>query len=264
MAIAENINFPSLNIKSGHLEVRLAENNMEIDAAQALRYKVFFEEMNAISTANQKKLKRDIDLYDHFFDHILVIDHKISGKINKKVVGTYRLNRGLKKNKFYTSDEFDISKLIKYGGDILELGRSCVDKDYRNGNTMQMLWRFIAQYVIKYNIDIMFGCASFPGIEFQNYNKIFSYMYKKYLAPPNIRPVALENKRIPLNYETSENLNFRQFLSSIPPLIKGYIRLGAFIGDGAVIDKEFNTVDVCIVLPTKKVSSRYMEHYERK
>ncbi len=264
MAIAENINFASLNIKSGHLEVRLAENNMEIDAAQALRYKVFFEEMDAVSNANQKKLKRDIDLYDHFFDHILVIDHKISGKIHKKVVGTYRLNRGLKKNKFYTSDEFDITKLIKYKGDILELGRSCVNKDYRNGNTMQMLWRFIAQYVIKYNIDIMFGCASFPGIEHQLYSKTFSYMYKKYLAPENIRPVALANKRIPLNSVTNENLTFKQFLSSIPPLIKGYIRLGAFIGDGAVIDAEFNTVDVCIVLPTKKVSSRYMEHYERK
>jgi putative hemolysin len=265
MAIAENINLTPLNIKSGHLEVRLAENSIEIDAAQALRYKVFFEEMKAVASENQKKLKRDIDIYDHFFDHILVIDHNISGKIHKKVVGTYRLNRGLKKNKFYTSNEFDISKLIKHRGDILELGRSCVDIDYRNGNTMQMLWRFIAQYVIKYNIDIMFGCASFPGVDYISYKKTFSYMYNKYLAPDHIRPVALDEKYIPLNNNNINcDMTFKEFLTSIPPLIKGYIRLGAFIGDGAVIDREFNTVDICIVLPTSKVSARYMDHYERK
>ena len=263
MAIAENINLTHLNIKSGSLEVRLAENSIEIDAAQALRYKVFFEEMNAVATKNQKTLKRDIDIYDHFFDHILVIDHDLKGKIHKKVVGTYRLNRGLKNKKFYTSGEFDISKLINYKGDILELGRSCVDKNYRNGNTMQMLWRFIAQYVIKYNIEIMFGCASFPGTNHNLHKLPFSYMYNRYLAPENIRPVAVADKYIPLFSDVKKQISFKEFLSSIPPLIKGYIRLGAFVGDGAVIDQDFNTVDVCIVLPTKKVSARYMEHYER-
>ncbi len=264
MAIAENINLTSINIKSGSLEVRLAENNMEIDAAQALRYRVFFEEMKALSNENQRKLKRDIDIYDHFFDHILVIDNRISGKIHNKVIGTYRLNRGFKNNKFYTSNEFDISKLIQYKGDILELGRSCVDKDYRNGNTMQMLWRFIAQYVIKHNIEIMFGCASFPGTDYKIYEKTFAYLHKKYLAPEAIRPVAVAEKFISLSSNLNEDISFKEFLNSIPPLIKGYIRLGAFIGDGAVIDKDFNTVDVCIVLPTKKVSARYMDHYERK
>ena len=137
MAIAEDINFSSLNLRSGNLEVRLAENNLEIDAAQALRYKIFFEEMDAIPNKNQKRLKRDIDLYDPYFDHILVIDQDIKGPFRNKVLGTYRLNRGItktKKNFFYTSSEFNIEKLLNFSGEILELGRSCVSQKHRNGS----------------------------------------------------------------------------------------------------------------------------------
>ena len=168
MAVAENFNNLPLSLKSGSLEVRLAENSLEIDAAQALRYKVFYKEMAAKANLKQNKLKRDIDDFDHYFDHLLVVDHNKPGKIHDKVVGTYRLNGGNHKDKenvFYTSGEYDLSKLIALDSNILELGRSCVDLKYRNGKTMQLLWAFIAQYVIKYNIEIMFGCASFPGID---------------------------------------------------------------------------------------------------
>ena len=268
MAIAEDYNLESLNIISGNLEVRLAENSLEIDAAQSLRYKVFFEEMQAKPSSEQKKSKRDIDEFDHYFDHILVVDHNKSGKIYDKVVGTYRLNRGNykdKKNFFYTSGEYDLSKLINLEGNILELGRSCVDIKYRDGKTMQLLWAFIAQYVIKHNIEIMFGCASFPGIEVHNHKSALAYLYQKYLAPVHIRPVAVKSRYIKMKDDNLTNdSNFRKFLSSIPPLIKGYIRLGAFVGDGAVIDYDFNTIDVCIVLPTKKVAARYMDHFDRK
>ena len=264
MAVAENIGLGDLCIKSGNLEVRLANNNLEIDAAQALRYKVFFEEMDAVPSKNQKKLKRDIDIYDHYFDHILVVDKSIVGKFQNKVVGTYRLNRGIKKNLFYTSGEFNIKKLIDYNGNILELGRSCVHLNYRNGKTMQLLWNFIAQYVIKYNIKIMFGCASFPGINPSKFKNTLNYLHDKYLAPNEIRPVAIESRAVKLDKKNIKNISFKDFLNSIPPLIKGYIRLGAFIGDGVVVDYEFNTLDVCIVLPTKKVASRYMDHYDRK
>ena len=268
MAIAEDYNFESLNIISGNLEVRLAENSLEIDAAQALRYKVFFEEMQAKPSIKQKKSKRDIDEFDHYFDHILVIDNSKSGKIYDKVLGTYRLNGGNHKDKksfFYTSGEYNLSKLLNFDGNILELGRSCVDQKYRNGKTMQLLWAFIAQYVIKYNIKIMFGCASFPGIEINNHKPALAYLYKKYLAPAHIRPVAIKDRYIAMKDDFLINKsNFKKFLSSIPPLIKGYIRLGAFVGDGAVIDYDFNTIDVCIVLPTEKVAARYMDHFDRK
>mgnify|MGYP001298026651 CR=1 FL=1 len=268
MAIAEDYNLEALNITSGSLEVRLAENSLEIDAAQALRYRVFFEEMQAKPSIEQKMSKRDIDEFDHYFDHILVVDHKKAGKIYDKVVGTYRLNRGNYKDKksfFYTSGEYDLSKLINLNGDILELGRSCVDEKYRNGKTMQLLWAFIAQYVTQYNIEIMFGCASFPGIHVEKHKSALAYLHKKYLAPINIRPVAVKSRYIKMKDDHLINdSNFKKFLSSIPPLIKGYIRLGAFVGDGAVIDYDFNTIDVCIVLPTKKVASRYMDHFDRK
>jgi len=268
MAIAEDYNFDTLNIISGNLEVRLAENSLEIDAAQALRYRVFFEEMQAVPTTKQKTSKRDIDEFDHYFDHILVVDRDKPGNIHDKVVGTYRLNGGAHKDKenfFYTSGEYDLSKLIALDGNILELGRSCVDQKYRNGKTMHLLWSFIAQYVVKYNIEIMFGCASFPGIEVKKHKSALAYLNKKYLAPVHIRPVAIKSRYIKMNDdELTSDSNFKKFISSIPPLIKGYIRLGAFVGDGAVIDYDFNTTDVCIVLPTKKVATRYMDHFDRK
>ena len=267
MAIAEDFNLNTISISLGTLEVRLAENNVEIDAAQALRYKVFYEEMKAKPTLNQEKTKRDHDSYDFYFDHILVIDHKKPGKILDKVVGTYRLNRGEykgKKNIFYTSSEYDLSNLISYKGKLLELGRSCVHRNYRDGKTMQLLWTFIAQYVNKYDIKVMFGCASFPGVDVEAHRIALSYLHYKYLAPLSIRPIAIKERYIEMQDNLSKERSFKIFLSSIPPLIKGYIRLGAFVGDGAVIDHEFNTTDVCIVLPTKKVASRYMDHYERK
>ncbi len=266
MAVAENINTLPLNLKSGSLEVRLAENAIEIDAAQALRYKIFYEEMKAKADLKHTKLKRDVDKFDHHFDHILVFDNSIKGSIQDKVIGTYRLNRGVSEKQekiFYTSNEYDISPLINYGGNILELGRSCVAKEYRTGATMQLLWSFIAQYVLKYEIDVMFGCASFPGINPIIHKKPFNYLHKNYLAPKKIRPIALKGRFINMKNESFEKVSFKEFLSSIPPLIKGYIRLGAFVGDGAVIDHDFNTTDVCIVLPTNKISSRYKLHYDR-
>ncbi len=267
MAVAENINTLPLNLKSGSLEVKLAENSLEIDAAQALRYKIFYEEMKAKADIKQTKIKRDIDDFDHYFDHILVFDNNIKGSINDKVIGTYRLNRGVQENQakvFYTSNEYDISPLLNYEGNILELGRSCVAKEYRTGTTMQLLWSFIAQYVLKYEIDIMFGCASFPGIKPIVHKNPFNYLYRNYLAPQDIRPKALKDRYINMKHESLQKVSFKDFLSSIPPLIKGYIRLGAFVGDGAVIDYDFNTTDVCIVLPTKKIASRYKLHYDRK
>ena len=266
MAVAENINILSLNLKSGSLEVRLAENSLEIDAAQALRYKVFYQEMKAKAGLKQTKQKRDFDDFDHYFDHILVLNNNIKGSIHNKVIGTYRLNRGGQnngENLFYTSGEYNITPLIENGGNILELGRSCVAKEYRTGATMQLLWSFIAQYIIKYEIDIMFGCASFPGINPNIHKNSFDYLYRNYLAPKAIRPTALKERFIKMKSEAYKKMSFKDFLASIPPLIKGYIRLGALVGNGAVIDYDFNTIDVCIVLPTEKIASRYKLHYDR-
>ena len=251
-------------VHSGNLEVRLAENNQEIDAAQALRYKVFYDEMSAKPSMEMQKSKRDYDRFDKYWDHLLVIDNSKS-KITDQVVGTYRLNRKSEEKKnqgFYSSEEYNIDGLLNYNGETLELGRSCVDKQYRNGQTMQLLWRGIANYVFYYDIKVMFGCASFPEISSQLIKKPLAYLYHYHLAPKEYRPVALSDRYIDMNLVPKEQIDIKEARRLIPPLIKGYLRLGAYIGEGAVLDKQFGTTDIFIVLKTDQVTKRYRSHYE--
>jgi len=264
MAAAEDY-FKNIEVvHSGNLEVRLAESNEEIDAAQALRYKVFYEEMSAKPSMEMRASERDYDRFDKYWDHLLVIDNSKS-KIIDQVVGTYRLNRKseAKKNQgFYSSEEYNIDGLLNYNGETLELGRSCVDKKYRNGQTMQLLWRGIANYVFFYDIKVMFGCASFPEISSELIKKPLSYLYHYHLAPKEYRPVALPDRYIDMNLLPKEYINIKEARRLVPPLIKGYLRLGAYIGEGAVLDKQFGTTDIFIVLKTDQVTKRYRSHYE--
>tara|TARA_B100000029_G_scaffold324513_1_gene316957 strand:+ start:521 stop:1330 length:810 start_codon:yes stop_codon:yes gene_type:complete len=266
MALAYKIsdNFPG--VKSGLHEIRLAQDETEVDAAQELRYRVFYEEMKAKPSKHSNLIKRDIDRFDEHFEHLLVLDHGRGESISDKVVGTYRLNR--KENAeasigYYTSTEYDISSLINKPYEILELGRSCVDVAYRNGAIMQLLWKGIAAYVFHYDIKLMFGCASLQGTKIDLLSVPLSYLHHNHLAPSNIRPRALSDRFISMDIISKNNLDIIKARKSVPPLIKGYLRLGGYIGEGAVIDNQFNTVDVCIVLQTDKVTSRYRSHYDR-
>ena len=264
MATAEDYSREVESVHSGNFEVRLARDLEEIDAAQSLRYRVFYEEMSANPSSKMKALKRDFDKFDNFWDHLLVLDNSKTD-IEDKVIGTYRLNRKSRAQNlggFYTSQEYNIEGLLKQPGEILELGRSCVDVNYRNGQTMQLLWRGIANYVFFHNIEIMFGCASFPGIKVEPIKMLLSYLYHNHLAPKDIRPVAVSNRYIDMNILDKEKINAIETRKKIPPLIKGYLRLGCFVGDGAVLDKQFDTIDICIVLKTDLVTRRYREHYE--
>jgi putative hemolysin len=264
MAAAEDY-FKNIEaVHSGSLEVRLAENKEEIDAAQALRYKVFYDEMSAQPNAEMLSTKRDYDRFDKYWDHLLVIDNS-KNKILDKVVGTYRLNRKseAKKNQgFYSTEEYNIDALLNYPGEILELGRSCVDQRYRNGQTMQLLWRGIANYVFFYDIKVLFGCASFAEISSELIRKPLSYLHHYHLAPKEFRPIALPNRYINMNLMPKESVNIKEARRLIPPLVKGYLRLGAYIGEGAVLDKQFGTTDIFIVLKTDQVTKRYRSHYE--
>ena len=153
----------------GNLELKLAQDPYEIEAAQKLRYRVFYEEMGANPSPQVKRLRLDHDEFDGAADHLLVIDRRLRNNFNGRgshpVIGTYRLlqrsHLGPSKN-FYTANEFDISKILSFPGKISELGRSCVDINYRNRVTLQLLWQGIAAYVFSHKIDLMFGCASFP------------------------------------------------------------------------------------------------------
>jgi L-ornithine Nalpha-acyltransferase len=252
-------------IRSGTLEVRLAANEAEVDAAQALRYCVFFEEMSARPSAAVAAARRDRDSFDAYCDHLLVIDHK-NGTGADAVVGTYRLLRrsaAARHGGFYTATEFDIAPLLAHPGEILELGRSCVEAAYRNRPTMQLLWRGIASYVFRHDITLMFGCASLPGTDPEALAGPLSYLYYHHLAPPALRARALPERFVDMRRTDPAGFDPNRTLAALPPLIKGYLRLGGFVGDGAVIDQQFNTTDVCVVVKTDLVSEKYSRHYER-
>ena len=252
-------------IVAGSLEVRLAQSDAEIDAAQALRYRVFYEEMAARPTPEMAAHKRDFDEFDRICDHLLVLDHKL-GHGPESVVGTYRLIRrpaAKLMGRFYSDAEYDISVLTSNPKEILELGRSCVDQAHRTRNTMQLLWRGIAAYVFHYDIAIMFGCASMPGTDIKALAAPLSYLYHHHLAPPELRPRALPDRYVDMAILPPSQIDTRAALNELPPLIKGYLRLGGFVGDGAVIDTQFNTTDVCIVVKTDLVTEKYYRHYER-
>jgi len=153
--------------------------------------------------------------------------------------------------------------LVAYPGEVLELGRSCVDASARNMATMQLLWRGIAQYVFHYGIELMFGCASLPGTEVEALALPLTYLYQHHLAPPALRARALPERYVDMNLLASGSYDRRKAQNEVPPLIKGYLRLGGFVGDGAVIDHQFNTTDVCIVVKTDLVTEKYLRHYER-
>ena len=184
----------------------------------------------------------------------------------RSVVGTYRvLRRGGAKAKggFYTQSEYDISPLLDLPGEILELGRSCVDTSYRTRLTMNLLWQTIAAYVFHYDVGVMFGCASLPGTDVATHSAALSYLYHHHLAPPALRPKALPDRYVEMNRVPREQIDVKSALANLPPLIKGYLRLGGFVGDGAVVDHEFNTTDVSIVVKTDLVTEKYSRHYER-
>ncbi len=251
-------------VRAGALEARLAESDREIDAVLALRYRVFYDEMRAQPSREARALRRDIDRFDAVCDHLLVVDREISG--GASVVGTYRLLRrdhAAKTGGFYSAGEYDISRITSFPGGILELGRSCVDAAYRTRATMQLMWQAIATYVFHYDIALMFGCASLSGVEPSALAVPLSYLYHYHLAPPALRPRALDHLYVDMRLLSADETDPKSAVAELPPLIKGYLRLGGFVGDGAVIDHQFNTTDVAIVVKTDLVAQRYHKHFER-
>ena len=251
-----------VDVVAGNLHIRLAETAEEIKASQRLRYSVFCQEMAATPTLQQRLEQREYDSFDSYCDHLLVFDR--SKREAAAVVGTYRLMRreqALRRGQFYTKDEYDITSLLRYPGELLELGRSCVAADYRTGSTMQLLWRGIAEYVFFYNVDIMFGCASLPSTDPQQLQDTLSYLYHHHLAPPALRPSALPERFVDMNLVPADSINVKLTRRQLPPLIRGYLHLGSFVGEGAVIDYDFGTTDVAVVVKTDWVTQKYLRHY---
>jgi putative hemolysin len=253
--------------RAGELQVRMARSPEDLAAAQALRYQVFYEEMSAKPTPEMAAIGRDFDGYDRFCDILLVIDR--SRPEEHSVVGTYRLLRqevAADCGGFYTESEFDIRPLTRHFTSErrgLELGRSCVHRDYRNPATIQLLWRGISVYIATHRVAFMFGCASLPGTDPRALALPLSFLHHRCLAPAELRVRALPERYVAMDLIPADRLSDRDALRAMPPLIKGYLRLGCHIGDGAVIDPQFGTTDVCIVLPVDRIQLRYFQHFER-
>ncbi len=242
--------------------MRLARSAADVDAAQALRYRVFYDEMGARPSPEAAARRRDVDAFDAVCDHLLVTDHE---RGTETVVGTFRLLRrsvAERVGRFYTADEYDIDKLLAVEGELLELGRSCVDGAYRNRATIQLLLRGIGAYVSRYDVVLMFGCASLPGVDPQAQALALACLYHNHLAPPALRPRALAERYVDMNLMAPEAIDRRAALAALPPLIKGYLRAGCHVGDGAVIDHQFRTTDVCVVLEVGRVAHRFRQRYE--
>jgi putative hemolysin len=252
-------------LRAGNLGLRLAESAAEVEAAQALRFHIFYEELGARADARTAAARRDADEFDAVADHLLVLDHAL-GQGPEAVVGTYRLIRraaARRIGRFYSESEYDVSMLVAFPGEIMELGRSCVAAPYRTRGTLQLLWRGIAAYVFRHRVGLMFGCASLPGTDLDALAPQLSYLHANHLAPPELRARALPGRHVAMDRLPIGQVDAKAALVALPPLVKGYLRLGGFVGDGAVLDEQFNTTDVCVVVKTDLITEKYYRHYER-
>lgn len=253
----------------GSLEVRLATRKGEIRRAQKLRYKVFYKEGGALADIKTRVTRRDICPFDRLCDHLVVIDHGFINRFGRKkpkVVGAYRLLRqetAEKNGGFYSAREFDIAPLLARhpGKRFLELGRSCVHKDWRNKKTLELMWRGIWTYARHHRIDAMIGCASLPGASPLAHAAALSFLHHHALAAEEWRAGAPAPLHVEMNYLSRESLDTRKALAALPPLVKAYLRCGAKFGASAVIDRAFGTTDVFVVMPIPDIDPRYISYF---
>ncbi len=254
--------------RMGTLEVRQAKSKGEIKRAQRLRYNVFYKEGGAVADAKTLLSRRDKDAFDKLCSHLVVVDHDASAtKPGKQpVVGTYRLldhDVAVRHGGFYTANEFDLAPLLARhpGLKFLELGRSCVLPQYRNKRTVELLWRGIWSYVSRSNCDVMIGCASLDGTDPDELALQLSFLHHHARAPEAWSASALPKRKVEMNRMPKDAIDSKAALRQLPPLIKGYLRLGAYVGDGAVVDHQFGTTDVLIIMPVKMIGERYIAHF---
>ena len=251
-------------VRLGALELRLAETKKEIRRAQRLRYKVFYEEGGATPDMTAALIRRDVCRFDRVCDHLLVVDHAAldrKGRARPKVVGAYRLLRQEAAQKnfgFYSAGEYDIAPLLARHPDkkFLELGRSCVLGPYRSRRVLDLLWRGIGLYLEHHKIDVMFGCASFEGVDPALHERALGFLNACAKSRPDWRVSALADRHVAMPALSAETIDRRAALADLPPLVKGYLRCGATVGDGAVIDAQFGTTDVFVVMPVADIDPR--------
>jgi L-ornithine Nalpha-acyltransferase len=236
---------------AGHYLVRFAQNMAEIQAAQALRYQVFYEEKNGNPSELMRQEKRDMDQWDDGGLHIVVIDTRAIEQ--PKVVGTLRLFYNeclLPEQHFYTEEAFDLSSIKSHFGKSLELSRFCIDSTGRGGVILMLIWKYAMSFIQDNHIPVMLGCASFSGMDANKHRPILNYLYEHHLAEKTLRPKPKVDNYIDLKALYQPNPSWNDAQKSIPTLLRGYIKLGAKISDVAIVDPAFNTVYVAIYVET--------------
>lgn len=259
-----------IHAEKGELLLRLARGKAEIDACKRLRYQVFYEELGARPLGRMAERRMDEDRFDAICDHLMVVRRGPSSPdavtlSDGELIGTYRLLRqdvAEANDGFYTQAEFDIAPLIARhpGLRFLELGRSCVLKPHRTKPVVELLWQGIWNYVRTHDMHVMLGCASLEGTDPAAHAQSLGFLASA-AAPPAWAVSAQAARRIDFPGLMGTRIDRRQALRRLPPLIKGYLRLGCYIGDGAVIDLQFNTIDVLIILPVSAINTRYFAYF---
>ena len=249
------------------LTLRLARTDRDLHAAQRLRYEVFVEELGAQGPLVDHQNRLEADAFDPYFDHLLLIDPKRDPATLSDVVGVYRLmppEKFAQAGRYYSETEFDVSRLKSSGRRLLELGRSCVHPDMRGGAAMFLLWNGLAEYVLERGIEVMFGAASFHGTDAAALAQPLSWLHRNHRAPEALKVVPQPLQAQAMDLLAEDRLNRAEAMAGIPALIKAYLRLGGHVSDGAWIDWDFNTIDVCLVMDTARMSGRHRDFYTRK
>ena len=250
-----------------HLILRLAADARDLMAAQRLRYAVFVEELGGDGALVDHAQRLERDAFDAVFDHLLLIDTRRDPAVLDDVVGVYRLLPGDRLGpggRFYSETEYDLAALRKAGRRLLELGRSCVHPAYRGGTAMFHLWNALAGYVLARRIEVLFGVASFHGTDAAALAMPLAYLHAHHLAPPDLRVRARADAYQRMDLVPPDGIDRRAAMVATPALIKAYLRLGGFVGEGAWIDRAFNTTDVCLVMDTGRMSATHRDFYVRK
>lgn len=247
--------------------VRLARDERDLLAAQRLRYEVFVTELGGDGPLVDHENRFERDAYDPFYDHMLLIDPaRDDGRSLDHVIGVYRLMRDDNADRaggFYTAGEYDLDVLLNSGRRLLELGRSCLKAEYRGGKAMWHLWNGLAAYTLEHRIDVLFGVASFHGTDPAPLAAPLSLLHHRYLAPPDIRVRAVLENHLALDLLPEDAIDAAAGMRAMPSLIKAYLRLGGFIGQGGFVDHDFNTIDVCLLLDTARMNDRQRLIYTR-
>ncbi|MDV4144262.1 GNAT family N-acetyltransferase [Shimia sp. FJ5] len=246
--------------------LKLAETPEELMAAQRLRYRVFIEELGGAGALVDHEARLEKDRFDPHFDHLILIDNALDVPEIDRVVGVYRLlqdTQAREIGQFYGEDEYDLTVLKESGRKLLELGRSCLLPDYRGGAAMFHLWNGLAAYVFEHEIEVLFGVASFHGTDIEALAGPLSLLHARHLAPEDLRVRTQAAHFQPMDLIPEDQIDRRKAMLAVPALIKAYLRLGGFVGEGAYVDHAFNTVDVCLVMDTERMNAKQKAIYTK-